>query len=74
MEREEENSNRSHQDTNRKDSKKTIKGRKEREGDRSCNRSTPYMVRSFLSENVFELQVGDDAAEAGRILVILCRT
>jgi hypothetical protein len=61
---------------NKKETKKTIEGRKESEGmerERSYNRITPYMVRSFFSENVFQLQVGDNAAEAGRILVILCR-
>ena len=31
------------------------------------------MLRSFVAKEIFELQVGDDAAEAGRILVILCR-
>ena len=34
---------------------------------------TTHVLRSFVAEEIFELQVGDDAAEAGRILVILCR-
>ena len=29
------------------------------------------MVRSYFSENIFELQVGDDATEANRVFVIL---
>ena len=34
------------------------------------NRST-YMRRSFVSEQIFELQVGDDAAEANGVLIVL---
>jgi hypothetical protein len=29
------------------------------------------MLRGFVAEKIFELQVGDDATEAGRILIIL---